>query len=111
MVLIGYEHYLPGGTFCGASFFTNSFGQPTVYAFVGKEWTPFAGALPRWSVAVSGGLSYGYVGAHKRDVPIDVGGFAPLLIPDIAYRFRKADKFELYLLSTAGLMFGYSHRF
>ena len=38
-VLLGaVDRYLPGQRFCGLALFSNSFGQPSAYAYVGQRW-------------------------------------------------------------------------
>ena len=106
--LVGYVHHLPGGTFCGASLFTNSFGQPSVYAYIGKTYNNFWSGHPNVYAEVSAGILYGYVGQYKNKVPLNVHGFSPAIIPSIGYRFTEKDSASIYLLGNSALMFGYS---
>jgi MFS superfamily sulfate permease-like transporter len=102
---------LPNDRFCGLAVFNNSFGQPSAYAFVGKTWP---GLLPRWPdlyLSVSAGIIYGYVGKYKDKVPLNVGGFAPAIIPTIGYRLSDRYGLEVQLLGTAAFMVGVSGRF
>jgi hypothetical protein len=109
--LVGYDHYLPGSWFCGASVFRNSFGQPSAYVFVGKVWDEFWSAHPRWSFALTGGILWGYKGQFKDQVPLNFHGYSPGVIPDLGYRLTDRDRLHLYTGGLEAFMLGYSHRF
>ena len=36
--LVSLDRQLQGGRFCGLALFTNSFGQPSAYGYVGQQW-------------------------------------------------------------------------
>lgn len=109
--LLSLSKSLPKDRFCGISLFTNSFGQPSVYAFVGKTWPQPFERFPNVYGRVSAGIMYGYVGQYKNKVPLNVGGFSPGLIPSVGYRFTPHTSGEIQVLGTAALMFGINHRF
>ena len=54
---------------------------------------------------------YGYVGKYKNKVPLNVGGFSPVIIPAIGYRLSPRSAVEIQLLGTAAVMFGTTWRF
>ena len=110
VVLVALDEQLPGGRFCGISFFSNSFGQPSAYVYVGQQ---FNGLFdnPRLFVKVSGGIIYGYVGKYQDKVPLNSHGFSPGVIPSIGYNFSEHDSAQVQLLGTAGLMFSYGRKF
>ena len=60
---------------------------------------------------MSAGIIYGYVGKYKDKVPLNVGGFAPAIIPTIGYRLSDRYGLEVQLLGTAAVMVGVSGRF
>jgi hypothetical protein len=109
--LVSLSRRLPDQRLCGLALFTNSFGQPSAYAYVGKTWD---GLLPRWPevyATVSAGVIYGYVGKYKDKVPLNVGGFAPVVIPSVGYRLNRHLGLEVQLLGTAAFMVGVNGRF
>lgn len=110
VVLVALDEQLPGGRFCGISFFSNSFGQPSTYVYVGQQ---FNGLFdnPRLFIKVSGGIIYGYVGKYQNKVPLNNHGFSPGVIPSIGYNFSEHDSVQMQTLGNAGLMFSYGHKF
>ena len=108
-MLVGYDHYLPEGGFCGASVVTNCFGQPPAYVYVSKirghHWRT------RFFLSLSGGVVYGYVGAHKYSLPVNHNAFGPVVLPDLGYRLTKNDALNFNVVGTAALTFAYSRRF
>ena len=108
---VSVSRLLPNNRTCGFSLFNNSFGQPSAYAFVGKSWPGFWQAQPQLYVSVSAGIIYGYVGQYKNKVPLNVGGFSPVVIPAIGYRLSPKATVEMQLLGTAAIMLGTTWRF
>ena len=110
VVLVAMDEQLPGGRFCGLSFFSNSFGQPSTYVYAGQQ---FNGLFdnPKLFVKVSGGIIYGYVGKYQNKVPLNSHGFSPGVIPSIGYNFNQHDSLQMQVLGTAGLMFSYARKF
>lgn len=102
---------LPDNRFCGASLFRNSFGQPSAYVYVGKNWDGFIPAAPRVYAGLSAGVIYGYKGKYKDKVPLNFGGFAPAIIPSIGYRLGDRGSVEMQVLGSAAVMFGASWRY
>lgn len=102
---------LPDDRFCGFSLFRNSFGQPSAYAFTGWSWPQLFDAHPNVYGTVSAGIIYGYVGKFKDKVPLNFGGFSPVIVPAIGYRVTPKLSVEVQVLGTAALMFGSSWRF
>jgi hypothetical protein len=54
---------------------------------------------------------YGYVGRFKNKVPLNVGGFSPVVIPAMGYRVSPRLALEVQVLGTAALMFGATWRY
>lgn len=102
---------LPNERFCGFSLFRNSFGQPSAYAFTGWSWPTLFESMPNVYGTVSAGIIYGYVGQYKNKVPLNVGGFSPVIIPAVGYRFSPRAAVEIQILGTAAVMFGATWRF
>lgn len=108
---ITLSRLLPNERFCGFSLFRNSFGQPSAYAFTGWSWPTLFESQPNIYGTVSAGIIYGYVGEYKNKVPLNVGGFAPVIIPAVGYRLSPKAAVELQILGTAAVMFGATWRF
>lgn len=110
VVLVALDEQLPGGRFCGLSFFSNSFGQPSTYVYVGQQ---FNGLFdnPKLFVKVSGGIIYGYVGKYQNKVPLNSHGFSPAVIPSVGYNLTEHDSVQMQVLGNAGLMFSYGRKF
>lgn len=111
VVLLSVQRHLPNDRACGVSLFSNSFGQPSVYAFTSWTWPRLSERFPNWYALVSAGLMYGYVEPHEDKVPLNVRGFSPAVIPALGYRWTERTAAELHILGTAAIMFGVSHRF
>lgn len=102
---------LPNDRSCGISLFRNSFGQPSAYAFVGKQWPGLLPSQPKVYVSVTAGILYGYVGQYKDKVPLNVGGFSPAIIPAVGYQLSPSSSLEVQILGTAAFMVGAKWRF
>lgn len=108
---VSVSRLLPNTRFCGFSLFRNSFGQPSVYAFTGKLWPQPIASMPNVYVSLSGGIMYGYVGKYKNKVPLNVGGFSPVIIPAVGYRLNDQVAVEIQVLGTAAVMLGATWRY
>lgn len=102
---------LPNDRFCGFSLFRNSFGQPSAYVFSGWVWPHLIESQPRVYGTVTAGIIYGYVGKYKNKVPVNVGGFAPVVIPALGYRLSPRAALEMQVLGFSAIMFGATWRF
>lgn len=111
VILWGVQRHLPNQRLCGMSLFSNSFGQPSLYAFTGWHWPQPSSKQPRWYASVTAGVLYGYVGEHKDKVPLNVKGFSPAIIPALGWRINDQTALEIHVLGTAALMFGLSRPF
>jgi hypothetical protein len=111
VVNLSLSQRLPNDRFRGLSLFTNSFGQPSAYAFVGKSWPGLVPGLPNVYASVSAGIIYGYVDEYKDKVPLNLGGFSPVVIPAVGVRLSPRAAVEVQILGTAALMFGTTWRF
>lgn len=110
VVLVSLDEQVPGDRFCGLAVFSNSFGQPSTYVYVGQQFNHLLGN-PQLFAKVSAGILYGYVGQYKNKVPLNHGGFSPAIIPTVGYRLSMHDSVQVNLLGNAGLMFSYGRQF
>ena len=110
VILGALERHVAGDRFCGLALFRNSFGQPTAYAYVGKQWNSLMGN-PQLFAKVSAGLIYGYKGKYQDKIPFNRYGIAPAVIPSVGYSFTRDDSVQVMVLGTAGVLFSYGHTF
>jgi hypothetical protein len=108
--LIGAERKLDNGRLAGVSFFRNSFGQPSVYGYYGKQWDAVLGQ-PSLFFKLSGGVIYGYKGAYANKIPYNHHGFGVAAIPAVGWQFDSANAVQMAMLGTAALIFTYNHGF
>ncbi len=110
VALFAMDEQLPGDRFCGVSFFSNSFGQPTVYLYGGRQINNVFGVQDLF-VKLTAGLMYGYVAPYQNKVPLNRNGFSPAVIPALGYKLNAHDSVQMKVLGTAGLMFSYGRLF
>ena len=108
--LVALHEHLPGGRLCGLSLFSNSFGQPSAYAYVGQEFEQILD-IPKLSLKLTAGILYGYVGKYQHKVPMNHNGFSPAIIPSLGYNLTRRDSLQLEILGTAGVMFSIARKF
>lgn len=107
---IGVERQADTGWLYGGSYFSNSFGQPSGYIYLGQRYEQLFDRPPlyfQWSA----GLLYGYRGKYKNKVPLNYNGFSPGALVSLGWEFTHQSAGQLNLLGDAGLMFQYSYAF
>lgn len=111
VVMVGLERERPDHGIDGAAFFTNSFGQPTIYWYpFGRSYKAIAG-IEHLSVKWTAGLLYGYRAPYESKVPLNFRGLSPALIPAVVYELAPGKSVQVNILGTAGLMFQFSMPF
>ena len=110
VVLVAIDQPMPGDRLCGLSLFSNSFGQPSVYVYVGQQFNRVLG-VPELFIKLTAGILYGYVQPYEDKVPLNHNGFSPAIIPAIGYQLSPQDSVQMKVLGNAGLMFSYARRF
>ncbi len=110
VVLVAIDEQVAGDRLCGISFFSNSFGQPSVYVYAGQQYNKLLG-VPQLFAKVTGGLMYGYVAPYENKVPLNYKGFNPAIIPAVGYKLTPHDSVQIKFLGTAALMFSYGRQF
>jgi len=110
--LLGLERRDKTDKLAGAAFFSNSFGQPSVFLYpFGKHYDgPIrigsVTAIPEhWYVKWAAGLLYGYKGAYEDKVPFNKNGFSPGLILSLGRKLTENSQVQVNLLGNNGLMF------
>jgi hypothetical protein len=107
---IGLERQRHDDWLAGASYFRNSFGQPSAYLYVGKRWTRLFGVEELFGQATAG-LLYGYRGKYEDKVPLNNNGFSPGAVVSGGWQFNRQWAVTAHLLGDAAVMFQLSYDF
>jgi hypothetical protein len=100
--LIGVEWESASRWEIGASYFENTFYQPSVYLYVGKRWFLGSGS-DGFFIKLTGGPLYGYKDEYEDKVPLNNNGLGLAVIPAIGYQYKRANA-QLVILGTAAIM-------
>jgi hypothetical protein len=103
--MVGLERERVNGKLDGITFFTNSFGQPSVYLYPWGDTYHNLGGYPSLTFKWTAGLLYGYVEPYENKVPLNYKGFSPGAIVALAYEFKPGWSAQIDLLGTAAMMF------
>jgi hypothetical protein len=107
---IALERQRPDDWLAGFSYFSNSFGQHSAYAYVGHRSPALFGQEPlffQWSV----GVLYGYTGKYQDKVPLNVNGFSPGALIGLGWQFDKNFSAAVHMLGDAGAMLQLAYDF
>lgn len=103
--LVGVERESAYGGLMGAGHFRNSFGQPSWYFYPwGGAYRSVFGVQPlffKWSA----GVIYGYKPPFEDKVPVNIGGFTPVIVPAVGWDFSGGVSAQMNVLGTAAVMF------
>jgi hypothetical protein len=105
---VGVERQRYDNWLAGASYFSNSFGQPSGYLYLGQRYTGLLDKPPlffQWSV----GLLYGYKGKYEDKVPFNHNGYSPGATVSLGWQFNRNWAGQMIMLGDAGLMFQLSY--
>jgi hypothetical protein len=109
--LIGFEQQSPDKSLRGSAFFSNSFGQESVYVFLwGGRYDDLLGIdglHAKWTA----GAIYGYKAPYENKVPFNYKGISPAIIPSVGYQMNGVWSVDALFLGKAALMLGASYRF
>lgn len=111
VVMVGLERESADYSIDGAAFFTNSFGQPTIYWYPFGQTYKAVGGIERLSLKWTAGLLYGYRAPYESKVPMNYRGLSPAFIPAVEYAVGDDWLVQVNILGTAGLMFQLSKPF
>ena len=107
---LGVERQAYGNWLFGASYFSNSFGQPSGYIYGGHRYEHVLGEtklFTQWSA----GLLYGYKGKYQTKVPLNVNGYSPGLLFTAGWRFDDRRSVALHLLGDSAVMLQLAYDF
>lgn len=105
---LGIERQRPDGWLAGASFFKNSFGQPSGYVYIGRRYEGLLLPAPMY-LQWSGGIMYGYKGKYQTKVPLNFGGYSPGLLVSAGWQVDRHFSVQLNLLGDAAVMLQIGH--
>jgi hypothetical protein len=106
-VAVAVERQRSDGWLAGASAFRNSFGQPSSYVYVGKQF-PALWGVPELVGQASAGMLYGYRGQYAKKVPLNYNGFSPGALVGLGWQFNRDTAVTAHLLGDAGVMLQFS---
>lgn len=101
--LVGIEAAYPDQSVAGATFFSNSFGQPSTYIYPFGQIYKDIFNVPDLYFKWSAGLIYGYLSPYQDKVPYNKNGFSPGVIPAIGLQ-KKNYSAQLNFLLLEGVM-------
>jgi hypothetical protein len=102
--MIGLEREGPTNVVAGLTYFSNSFGQPSTYAYVGQRLTGFSDydkLFAQWTA----GLIYGYKAPFDDKVPLNYKGFSPGLVLTVGWELTPTWSTQVNVLGNSALMF------
>ena len=102
--MVGLERQRSDGWVWGGVYFSNSFGQPSGYVYVGEKVIGFS----RWDKLFfqwTAGLLYGYKDPYEHKVPFNHNGFSPGATVSLGWQFTRQFSMQAIALGTAGVMF------
>ncbi len=102
--MIGLERQRLDGWVWGGTYFSNSFGQPSGYVYLGEKITHFS----RWDplfVQWTAGILYGYKYPYEDKVPFNHNGFSPGATLSLGWQFTREFSAQAIFLGSAGIMF------
>lgn len=100
---VALERQRHDGWLAGASRFSNSFGQPSAYVYLGHRFDRLFGQRALYG-QLSAGLLYGYRGRFEDKVPFNNDGFAPGALATIGSQLTRRAAVAAHFLGDAGVM-------
>lgn len=100
---IGLERQRADDWFWGGTYFSNSFGQPSGFVYVGQRYGNLFSVdklFAKWSA----GILYGYKEPYEDKVPFNYNGWSPGVVLSMGWQFTRQFSMQANLLGTAGLM-------
>jgi hypothetical protein len=100
---LGVERQRDDDWLGGASYFSNSFGQPSAYLYAGKRFTTLFGE-PQLYAQATAGLMYGYRGKYQHKVPLNHNGYSPGAVVSLGWQVDSRFSATAHLLGDAAIM-------
>ena len=108
--MVGLERQNADKVVWGASYFRNSFGQPSGYLYGGKRYDSifsYDKLFAQWTV----GLLYGYKPPYDHKVPLNHNGYSPGAVLSLGWQFTPTYSAQVNVLGNSALMFQFSADF
>jgi hypothetical protein len=102
--MIGLERQRNDGWVFGATYFSNSFGQPSGYVYLGEKVINFS-RYDKLFFQWTAGIMYGYKYPYEDKVPFNFKGFSPGVTVGLGWQFTREFSVQAIALGTAGMMF------
>ncbi|UJF24453.1 hypothetical protein L0B52_09005 [Suttonella sp. R2A3] len=109
--LISVDYVRTDDWFVGAALFDNSFGQPSQYVYLGKDWWFIDEGDWRLRGSLSAGFLHGYKDEYKDKIPFNNLGVAPAILPALGLTYRQSVFVEVQFFAAAGAMATVGYRF
>ncbi|MBV7434944.1 hypothetical protein KRX19_07890 [Cardiobacteriaceae bacterium TAE3-ERU3] len=109
--LLNVEYQRQDDWSVGIALYSNSFGQPSQYAYLGYEWTLWSNQDWQMHASLTGGLLHGYKGEYKNKIPLNKYGVAPVLLPTLGWSYKQHWFAEAQFFAAAGVMATVGYRF
>jgi len=106
--LVGVERERSDASIAGAAFFSNSFGQPSLYLYPWGQIYRNVLDQPQLYVKWTAGLLYGYRKPYEDKVPFNHNGFSPGIVPAIGWEFANKYQLQFDFLGLNGVMLQFS---
>lgn len=107
---LGLERETPDHAMYGLTAFSNSFGQPSAYAYYGHVFNNVSDRYEALYLKLTVGIIYGYKVPFEDKVLLNYKGFSPAIIPAIGWRLDQKWSVQTNFLGTAAVMFMVSRR-
>jgi hypothetical protein len=92
----------------GASYFSNSFGQPSGYVYYGGQYNDLF-AQERLYFKWTAGVIYGYKPPYENKVPFNRNGWSPGLIAGFGYKITPQWSIQVNALGAAAAMLSFTY--
>lgn len=93
----------------GLSYFSNSFGQPSGYAYYGGVYNRLL-ALDKLYFKWTAGVLYGYRPPYENKVPYNHNGWSPGIVFGLGYKLTPQFSAQLNALGNAGAMITFTYQ-
>lgn len=103
--LLDAEKDLDGRHVAGLAVFSNSFGQPSQFAYYGWRFQPLD-STPQLYFKLTGGLIHGYRYPYHKKIPLNTrSGWGLTAIPAVGWNFTPTWGAQVNLLGNSAVMF------
>jgi hypothetical protein len=101
---LGLERQNPDRSLYGLTAFSNSYGQPSAYAYYGHVFNNVWQHYDALYFKLTAGVIYGYKVPFEDKVLLNYNGFSPAIIPAMGWRLDKDWSVQTNFLGTAAIM-------